>query len=55
MTMLTFLFVITVILDHHLDAKGMFHTLILLQVKFGYSEKATKFEKSFHLKFDITE
>ena len=24
-------------------------------VKFGYSEKATKFEKIFHLKFDITE
>ena len=25
------------------------------QVKFGYSEKATKFEKIFHLKFDVTE
>ena len=24
-------------------------------VKFGYSEKASKFEKIFHLKFDITE
>ena len=24
-------------------------------VKFGYSEKATKFEKIFHLKFDVTE
>ena len=24
-------------------------------LKFGYSEKATKFEKIFHLKFDITE
>ena len=24
-------------------------------IKFGYSEKATKFEKIFHLKFDITE
>ena len=24
-------------------------------VKFGYSEKATKFEKIFHLKFDIPE
>ena len=24
-------------------------------VKFGYSEKATKFEKIFHEKFDITE
>ena len=23
--------------------------------KFGYSEKATKFEKIFHLKFDVTE
>ena len=26
-----------------------------LQVKFGYSEKATKFEKIFHLKFDVTD
>ena len=26
-----------------------------LHVKFGYSEKATKFEKIFHLKFDVTE
>ena len=25
------------------------------QLKFGYSEKATKFEKIFHLKFDVTE
>ena len=24
-------------------------------VKFGYSEKATKFEKMFHLKFDATQ
>ena len=24
-------------------------------VKFGYSEKATKFEKTFHLKFDATQ
>ena len=24
-------------------------------LKFGYSEKATQFEKMFHLKFDITE
>ena len=24
-------------------------------VKYGYSEKSTKFEKIFHLKFDITE
>ena len=24
-------------------------------IKFGYSEKATKFEKIFHLKFDVTE
>ena len=24
-------------------------------VKFGYSEKATQFEKIFHLKFDVTE
>ena len=26
-----------------------------LQVKYRFSEKATKFEKIFHLKFDITE
>ena len=26
-----------------------------LQVKFGCSEKATKFEKIFHLKFDATQ
>ena len=26
-----------------------------LLLKFGYSEKATKFEKNFHLKFDVTE
>ena len=24
-------------------------------VKFGYSKKATKFEKIFHLKFDVTQ
>ena len=24
-------------------------------IKFGYSEKATKFEKIFHLKFDATQ
>ena len=24
-------------------------------LKFGYSEKATKFEKIFHLKFDATQ
>ena len=24
-------------------------------LKFGYSEKATKFEKNFHLKFDATQ
>ena len=24
-------------------------------VKFGYSEKATKLEKIFHVKFDVTE
>ena len=25
------------------------------ELKFGYSEKATKFEKIFHLKFDATQ
>ena len=28
---------------------------ILAKVKFGYFEKATKFEKIFHLKFDVIE
>ena len=27
----------------------------LISVKLGYSEKAKKFEKIFHLKFDVTE
>ena len=30
-------------------------TLYDVNVKFGYSEKAIKFEKIFHLKFDATE
>jgi len=29
--------------------------LIKSELKFGYSEKATKFEKIFHLKFDATQ
>ena len=29
MAMLTFVFVITVILAHYLDAKGMFHTTLI--------------------------
>ena len=29
--------------------------LAVRAVKFGYSEKATKFEKNFHLKFDPTQ
>ena len=28
---------------------------LCMVLKFGYSEKATKFEKIFHVKFDITE
>ena len=28
---------------------------IFRSVKFGYSKKATKFEKIFHLKFDATQ
>ena len=28
---------------------------VLFGIKFGYSEKATKFEKIFHLKFDATQ
>ena len=28
---------------------------ITKHLKFGYSEKATKFEKKFHLKFDATQ
>ena len=27
----------------------------IVQLKFGYSEKATKFEKIFHLKFEATQ
>ena len=38
---------------------GVFFAKMLLRflwdVKFGYSEEATKFEKIFHLEFDITE
>ena len=37
----------------HLNmARGTYNTLqyMLFLVKFGYSEKATKFEKKFHLK-----
>ena len=34
-----------------LDAK----VLGLACIKFGYSEKATKFEKIFHLEFDATQ
>ena len=33
----------------------IFYQLITAQIKFGYYEKATKFEKIFHLKFDVTE
>ena len=32
------------------EVMGLFSFLI----KFGYSEKATKFEKIFHVKFDVT-
>ena len=35
---------------HHLRT-----ILRLIRLKFGYSEKATKLEKIFHLKFDTTE
>ena len=32
------------------------HSYAILDKRvFGYSEKATKFEKIFHLKFDVTE
>ena len=49
------------------DNEGKFHnvwsikfrskhnTVLLLCLKFGYSEKATKFEKIFHIKFDATQ
>ena len=34
----------------------MYKTIFLaILLKFGYSEKATKFEKLFHLKFDGTQ
>ena len=42
-------YVLTQLLKYHKKAK------IFPLLKFGYSEKATKFEKTFHLKFDITE
>ena len=38
------------IVNFHCFDGGIFHLL-----KFGYSEKATKFEKIFHLKFDATQ
>ena len=31
------------------------HDNSIFTLKFGYSEKATKFEKIYHLKFDVTE
>ena len=34
---------------------AMFCYLAVPPLKFGYSEKATKFEKIFHIKFDFTE
>ena len=38
--------------DHDFEKLSFFESV---QVKFGYSEKATKFEKIFQLKFDVTE
>ena len=38
--------------SHHIFTKLQVRIILL---KFGYSEKATKFEKIFHLKFDVTE
>ena len=46
---------------HAVDCLDFTDFLLLLMVsttfplKFGYSEKATKFEKIFHLKFNVTE
>ena len=34
---------------------AIFHEASLFFIKFGYSEKATKFEKIFHLRFDATQ
>ena len=34
---------------------GLISEGFLIQLKFGYSEKAKEFEKIFHLKFDVTE
>ena len=31
------------------------HLTVYASLKFGYSEKATKYEKIFHLEFDVTE
>ena len=36
--------------------KHLLHSVFTMTlIKFGYSEKATKFEKIFHLKFDATQ
>ena len=39
----------------NLFEKGMYNGIQTFSLKFGYSEKATKFEKIFHLKFDATQ
>ena len=39
-------------LDHSYLSQAVEKVIVL---KFGYSEKATKFEKIFHIKFDATQ
>ena len=45
--------------NSHRDRKNIYYDFMRFgdsgTVKFGYSEKATQFEKIFHIKFDITE
>ena len=36
-------------------SKNFMKSHLNFSIKFGYSEKATKFEKIFHLKFDVTD
>ena len=43
------------LIDENVTMIQLHHKNCTAHLKFGYSEKATKFEKIFHLKFDITD
>ena len=45
----------TPLCNGHTTGNYCFFTIVCLQLNFGYSEKATKFEKKFHVKFDVTD